>query len=169
MLHSQNIDVEIEGIPEEIILFTEVNVNKKGKDFSGNWENPPSYAYYEVKVNMDDLEWDTSEYTDEQNKLISEFAEKNKKLLEKKFEKHFKLENPKWESDEYVFDFDDDFDEDDLPENYRRKRYRYGKGGKVKKLYAILVSPMGEMIADVEVQNQDSEQTAFAYHDRLEF
>ena len=39
------------------------------------------------------------------------------------------------------------------------KKYKYdssfAKGGKVKKLYAVLRNPMGEIIADVEVDNED--------------
>lgn len=147
MRHTQNIYEEINGIPEEVNLFTEVNVNKEGEDFAGDYENPPSDANYELEVNMSDLEWDTSEYTDEQNKLISEFAEKNKDLLEKKFEKQFKLENPNWQSDKYAVDyFEPDYD------------YHYAKGGKVNKMYAILVSPMGETIADVEVESADEKK-----------
>lgn len=164
MRHTQYIYEEINGIPEEVNLFTEVNVNKEGEDFAGDYENPPSDANYELEVNMSDLEWDTTEYTDEQNKLISEFAEKNKDLLEKKFEKQFKLENPNWQSDKYAVDYevpeydtrDDEYEERTI---YRQTKggYSFAKGGKVK-MYAILVSPMGETIADVEVENADEKK-----------
>jgi hypothetical protein len=48
------------------------------------------------------------------------------------------------------------------------KKYGIGKfarGGKVKKMYAILRSPMGEVIADVEVENEDKNEALKKFRD----
>lgn len=146
MQHTQNIFVEIDETIE-VEFITIVYVNKIGKYFSGDLESPPEYPFYEIEVKMSELEWEESIYTDEENKKIREFVEKNKNLLQKQFETKFQLKNPKWASDEYVYDYDDYRDYDD-----------YARGGKIKKMYAILVSPMGETIADVEVERQDERE-----------
>ena len=148
MQHTQNIFVEIDETIE-VEFITIVYVNKIGKYFSGDLESPPEYPFYEIEVKMSELEWEESIYTDEENKKIREFVEKNKNLLQKQFETKFQLKNPKWASDEYVYDYDDYRDYDD---DY------YARGGKIKKMYAILVSPMGQTIADVEVERQDERE-----------
>jgi hypothetical protein len=38
---------------------------------------------------------------------------------------------------------------------YDSVKEQYAKGGKVKKMYAVLRSPMGEIIADIEVESED--------------
>lgn len=42
---------------------------------------------------------------------------------------------------------------------------KYARGGKVKKMYAILRSPMGEVIADVEVDNEDKNEALKKFRD----
>jgi hypothetical protein len=45
------------------------------------------------------------------------------------------------------------------------KEGSYAKGGKIKKKYAVLRSPMGEIIADIEVDNEDKNEALKKFRD----
>jgi hypothetical protein len=116
-----------------------------------------------LDVLYDDIEWDKSEYTDEENKMIEDFVRKNKKLIIERFEYNFKRIYPNWNTDSFYTEYMGkyaDYDDDD-----RDFDYEYAKGGKIKKLYAVLVSPMGEMIADVEVDDMDERKAREKFRD----
>jgi hypothetical protein len=48
---------------------------------------------------------------------------------------------------------------------YKLSTQQYAKGGKVKKKYAVLRSPMGEIIADIQVDNEDKMEALKKFRD----
>jgi hypothetical protein len=139
----------------EFELNTSVDIIKEGKYYPQTYEDEGEYPSYSLQVNIDEIDWNQDEYTDEENKMIADFINKNERLIIKSFEEKFERINTNWNTEEFYMNYmgrDDDYGEDLVERDYD---YQYAKGGKVKKMYAVLVSPMGEMIADVEVDSSD--------------
>jgi hypothetical protein len=139
----------------EFELNTSVDIIKEGKYYPQTHEDEGEYPSYSLQVNIDEIDWNQDEYTDEENEMIADFINKNERLISKRFEEKFERINRNWNTEEFYRNYmgrDDDYGEDLVERDYD---YQYAKGGKVKKMYAVLVSPMGEMIADVEVDDMD--------------
>ena len=149
----------------EFELNTSVDIIKEGKYYPQTYEDEGEYPSYSLQVNIDEIDWNQDEYTDEENEMIADFINKNERLIIKSFEEKFERINTNWNTEEFYMNYmgrDDDYGEDLVERDYD---YQYAKGGKVKKMYAVLVSPMGEMIADVEVDDMDERKARKKFRD----
>ena len=149
----------------EFELNTSVDIIKEGKYYPQTHEDEGEYPSYSLQVNIDEIDWNQDEYTDEENEMIADFINKNERLISKRFEEKFERINRNWNTEEFYMNYmgrDDDYGEDLVERDYD---YQYAKGGKVKKMYAVLVSPMGEMIADVEVDDMDERKAREKFRD----
>lgn len=135
-----DLDILEEGINEDnyinVVLKTPVEI-KKGETFEFNDED----LYLHIPI--ENIEWNKSFYTEEEDEAIKQYIKNNKEELTKKIIKEFEKKYA-WRTEEFLLNYFD--------------AYYYAKGGKVKKMYALLVSPMGEIIADVEVERQDERE-----------
>lgn len=135
-----DLDILEEGINEDnyinVVLKTPVEI-KKGETFEFNDED----LYLHIPI--ENIEWNKSFYTEEEDEAIKQYIKNNKEELTKKIIKEFEKKY-NWRAKKFLLNYFD--------------AYYYARGGRVKKMYALLVSPFGEIIADVEVERQDERE-----------
>lgn len=135
-----DLDILEEGINEDnyinVVLKTTVEI-KKGETFEFNDED----LYLHIPI--ENIEWNKSFYTEEEDEAIKQYIKNNKEELTKKIIKEFEKKY-NWRAKKFLLNYFD--------------AYYYARGGRVKKMYALLVSPFGEIIADVEVERQDERE-----------
>ena len=70
----------------EFELNTSVDIIKEGKYYPQTHEDEGEYPSYSLQVNIDEIDWNQDEYTDEENEMIADFINKNERLISKRFE-----------------------------------------------------------------------------------